>query len=82
MFAKLYETEIGQILVKQDTGEESQPEVRFFFEPKHLGVCSAALHFEDDDNGWDKAGKIFEKVDEEQAISFVKGFMEQLDISS
>jgi len=40
MFAKLYETEDhGQILVKLDAGDVGQPEVRYYFEPKSLGVC-------------------------------------------
>jgi len=31
MFAKLYETNVGQILIKADTDEDGCPEVRFYF---------------------------------------------------
>lgn len=67
-FAKLFDTEHGQILVKIDAGEDSAPEVRFFAEPPGLGVCSVALAFEDSDEGWDTAEQAFEKVDIEMAI--------------
>lgn len=80
MFVKLYETEeTGQILVKIDDGENG-PEVRYYFVPKGLGVCSAALEFTDDDKGkaWDKADAAFERVDEEQAIKFANTMMQEL----
>lgn len=79
MFAKLFETKLGQILVKIDDGDDS-PEVRYFFEPKGLGVCSMALQFADDHEGtaWDKAEYAFSETDEEVAISMVEKVIEQL----
>jgi hypothetical protein len=68
MFAKLYETEIGQVLVKKDEGDEG-PEVRFFFTHEGFGVCSVAIEFSDDEAGWEKCDIAFEKVDEEMATS-------------
>ena len=76
MFAKLYETSVGQVLVKIDDGDG--PEVRFFFEPPNLGVCSVALKFSDDDDGWDKAETAFKKVDEAQAVSIARSTIEKL----
>lgn len=65
MFAKLYETEDhGQILVKMDSGDDG-PEIRFFFQPDNLGVCSVAIGYEDDDSGWDKAEEAFNNVVDE-----------------
>jgi len=70
MFAKLYETQKhGQILVMLDSDtEESTPEVRFFVQPKGLGVCSFAMGFEDSQDGWENAETAFEKVDEAMAL--------------
>lgn len=66
MFAKLYESNIGQILVKLDEGDKG-PEVRFYFKPDLLGVCSLATQFDDTDSGWQKAESFFQKVDYEAA---------------
>ena len=71
MFAKLYTNENNQILVKIE-GADGGPEVRFYFEPKDLGVCSFALSFDDSDEGWDKAEEFFEKIDEKMAIETVE----------
>ena len=38
VFAKLYETEVGQILVKIDE-DDCVPECRIFFQPEGFGVC-------------------------------------------
>mgnify|MGYP003656373983 FL=1 len=43
-FAKLYETRLGQILVKQDDGENGA-EVKIYFTHENLGVCSAGLNW-------------------------------------
>ena len=74
MFAKLYETtEVGQVLVMLDSSnDEAVPEVKFYFEPPELGVCSVGLKFEDSDSGWDKAEKCFSDIDEEKAINVVR----------
>ena len=77
MFAKLYETEEdGQVLVKVQEGEEG-PEVRYYFVPEGLGVCSMALEFKDDKKGtaWEKADAYFDKIDEESAIQMAKSMM-------
>ena len=77
MFAKLYETDLGQILVKQDATEEGVPEVRFFFEPEDMGVCSVALSFSDTEAGWSESDKAFNDVDENKAIGIVSGVLER-----
>ena len=71
-FAKLFETEkYGQILVKIDSSDDG-PEVRFYFQPENLGVCSIAHSFKDSDAGWLAAEKFFHKVDVEVAEENVK----------
>lgn len=68
-FCKLFEhAEYGQILVKIDKDEDEMPEVRFYAQPKGLGVCSVAVSFTDDDEGWSSADELFAKVDKDRAI--------------
>ena len=82
MFAKLYETEIGQILVLLQGDDEAKPEVRYFFEPVDLGVCSFALKYEDTDDGWDKAESIFEQTTREIAVGVVGKIMKEYSLAS
>lgn len=70
MFAKLYERNQEQVLVKIE-GAEDGPEVRFYFEPEGFGVCSFTLGFDDTDEGWDKAEEFFGKVEEDMAFNLV-----------
>ncbi|EPZ0818876.1 hypothetical protein ACXJPO_000186 [Pseudomonas aeruginosa] len=56
-FAKLFEFEdLGQVLVMLDRGDDG-PEVRLYFKPDGLGVCSVACsNFPgDEDEQWDYA---------------------------
>jgi hypothetical protein len=69
-FAKLYETERGQILVlRQPADETGNPEVRYFFDPGHpsLSVCSVAFSFADSDAGHLVADEAFAAVDQAAA---------------
>jgi len=76
-FAKLYETDYGQILVKLDAcSETAVPEVRFYVKPPGLGVCSLALKFKDTDEGWDKAEEAFDKINEPRAVDAVREVMD------
>ena len=79
-FAKLYETEeYGQILIKIDTGTDDYPEIRYYFEPKNLGVCSVAVSFDNDtDEAWERAEAMFDKVDADTAKETVKATLDAL----
>lgn len=71
-FAKLFETDLGQVLVKKDTNEDGNPEVRFYFEPPELGVCSVSMSAESDsDSAWDEVDAVFDKVDHTAAVAAV-----------
>lgn len=73
IFAKLFEfDDVGQVLVKLDDGDNG-PEVRIYFQPENLGVCSTAFNFKEDEDGseWDKAEEAFNKVDEKTALGVV-----------
>ena len=77
-FAKLYETEFGQILVKMDSDDDYCPEVRFYFKPKNLGVCSVAVQFKDTDDGWDRQENYFAEITSESASIMVAGAIEEM----
>ncbi len=74
-FAKLFDTDIGQVLVKIDSSESEgfEAEVRIYFEPKGFGVCSTAFSF----NDWDKAESAFELLDASKALEIVKPVINQ-----
>lgn len=64
MFAKLFDSHLGQILVKVDSNpDDGHPEVRFYCEPKNFGVSSIAVGFGDDEDGWRVAELFFDGVD-------------------
>lgn len=72
-FAKLFRfDDVGQVLIKLDDGEDG-PEVRVYFRPKGLGVCSTAFTFKPDEHEDenDKADKAFEMIDENKARTIV-----------
>jgi hypothetical protein len=72
-FAKLCESdEMGQLLVKIDSNDKCCPEIRVYFNPEGLGVCSIAVLFTDDEDGWDQAEKMFEVMDEVKAETIAR----------
>ena len=82
-FAKLYEFEdIGQVLVKLDTGDDGV-DVRFFFKPEELGACSLAMTFKRSERGdeWDKAERAFNLVDENKAYALVSETLKTIPAS-
>ena len=80
MFAKLFERDSKQVLVKLDAdNEKCFPEVRFYFEPEGFGVCSVAVGYKDDsDKSWDSAEKFFNEVTEEKAMEFADKNIEEI----
>ncbi|MCK9540377.1 hypothetical protein [Dokdonella sp.] len=64
-FAKLYETERGQIVVIRQTNDDGDPEIRFFFMPNTnvYGVCSMALAFPPRGTGEDEENDAHEAAD-------------------
>ena len=80
-FAKVFETEeAGQLMVKRDSNEEGEPEVRVYFKPKELGVCSIGLGFEDTDEGFDSADLIFSKANKKWALGIAIGAMKDCGV--
>lgn len=76
MFAKLYEPEPGrQVLVKLDAGENCEPEVRIYCEPRDGGISSVMFGWEDNSEGWDKAYDYFNTMDEAEAVRLATKFI-------
>lgn len=79
-FCKLFQSEAyGQILVKLDQDSNCDPEVRYFFKPKDLGVCSAAIGFQDTNSGWDAAEALFAKTEQGEAETVVADWVAQAE---
>jgi hypothetical protein len=79
-FAKLFTfDDLGQVLVKLDD-EDDGPEVRLYFKPEGLGVCSTAFTFNKNADGteWDKAEKAFALIDHNQAESIVREILKTI----
>ena len=70
-FAKLYETERGQVLVMRDTDDDYKPALKFFFYvgTESIGMSAFVMSFSDDESGEEKADTAFNNVDQELAIS-------------
>ena len=79
-FAKLFGEGESQILTIIQSNDQGEPEVRVFFQVRGFGVSSAALSFNDNDAGWDKAGRIFANTDESVARAFVDKALEHTGI--
>lgn len=86
-FAKLYETERGQIVVIRQPNDDGNPEIRFFFRTNSpaLSVCSMGIAFkaytaggdEDEDAAIQRADAAFAALDEEKVKLKV---FEQMDM--
>lgn len=80
-FCKLYkDDEFGQILVMLDDFECTGPEIRISFAMQGYGICSTALKFSDDEEGWDKAEAGFEEFDFEMAWSTCNSMDKELRV--
>lgn len=79
MFAKLYNTEVGQILVKVDEGDQGA-EVRIFFEPEGLGVCSVSYNWPEleEKEQWDNADSVFERMNEDKCLELLLPILEEV----
>lgn len=83
MFAKLYGTDNDQVLVKIGDDANGDPEVRVFFRPKGLGICSFALGWDDDSAvSLEKAEAFFDAIDEDKARKIVESICKQLGITT
>jgi nitrate reductase NapAB chaperone NapD len=68
-FAKIFNTEKGQILAVMDTNDNGDPAITVSASPSGLGVCSSALVFHDSDEGYEQQEKAFSDMTEDVALS-------------
>ncbi|MBL4795875.1 MAG: hypothetical protein JKY50_00520 [Oleispira sp.] len=80
-FAKLYETEVGQILVKLDEGDNGA-QINIYFQPENLGVCSIDFNWRDDIEKvqWEKADKAFEMMTEKACLEMVQNTLNEFTV--
>ena len=82
-FAKLFETDIGQILVLLEANEDDCPEIKILFKPDGFGVCKVKLHgFKDTDDSWERAEKGFQNTTQEIAYNVVSQTIQQIGLSN
>lgn len=77
-FCKIYNTDVGQILVLRKSDESGKPEIKIYFEPETLGVCSITIGFPDTGKGWDKHEAAFNEIDENSALHTVESLIKEL----
>jgi hypothetical protein len=78
-FCKIFGTGDQQRLVKVDsTARGNAPEVRIYFQPSGLGLCSIAFQWDDNsDKSWDLAEAAFARMDAERVETLVQA---QIDL--
>lgn len=80
-FAKLYETERGQIVVMRETGDNG-PEIGVYFDAGVPGLAVTRIAVsgfgDDDDIANDRADIAFEKIEEEGAKKVAFNAMDQV----
>lgn len=75
-FAKLFEKDGVQVLVKIDADSLGLPAVDFFSTPKGFGVCRTGVSFADTSEGWEKAQRFFDSITEEKAFEYAQHIFE------
>jgi len=78
-FAKIFDSEKhGQLLLKEDVSEEGNPELRLYFQINGESVCSVALHFKDNEDGWKRADAAFAEFSLELAEDLMKSVPQEV----
>jgi hypothetical protein len=72
MFAKLFETDEGQILVRLDTNSADEPSVVFSFEVDPAAPRSAMYDLAIGFDSWEAAEEALNRVDQEKALPLVR----------
>jgi len=78
-FAKLFDTSQGQFLVTRETDEDGCPAVLFRSYYQDKVMLTSRLSFEDSEEGLNRADKVFDKLDQEEAERISKSSVEYTD---
>lgn len=82
MFAKLYETDIGQILAVKDTTDNGEPVIRFRFDVEGFGACAVSMEFVDTDTGWEMRNEGFDALDSVKCRDIAENVLSQMSEES
>ena len=79
MFAKLFETDLGQLLIVRDRDDKtSQPEVRLHMQPPELGICSIRNRYPDNQSGEAAADEFFQSIDQPTATAWARQLLNSI----
>lgn len=71
-FAKVFDTDRGQVVVIMSADDEGCPSLHAYAWPPLLGVCKAVVSYEDSDQGWNESEEAFETLDKDKAMLLVE----------
>jgi hypothetical protein len=80
-FAKLYQSDqLGQILFLLDEEGDDGAEIKMYFRPEGLGLCSMRFGYETDEEGedWQKAQSYFATITAKTAIESAEAIIESI----
>lgn len=81
-FAKLFESDRGQLLALRCANENDAPCIRIMAEPENFGLCEVAINFSDTDAGYASAQKALDSMSVEAALKALQPLFELTDIAS
>lgn len=71
MFAKLFTTALGQVVVIAAQNHESAPVIEFTFETQDLGVVRSSLEYPNTSVGLNRMRGVFDGLDDRQVVKMV-----------
>ena len=79
-FAKLFETDRGQIVAMTEIGDGDRPAIRFYFDPdvEELSICQVALSFPDSDRGEAMAAEALAGMTAERALAAISSTIDDI----
>lgn len=71
LFAKEFQTSVGQVIAMARTDEDNEPELRLYFRLPGLGVCEQAFSYHDTDDGYERRDAAFAGLTQEDVEGIV-----------
>jgi len=72
---KLFDSELGKILVRVETDKTGKPVLAIYFQRQGVGICCTSTLF--DKGKFNAANRCFDETDKKTATQIVKRFIEQ-----
>lgn len=80
MAEKLFETDIGQLIVELDENHYGEPTINIHVDHKLFGVHELTYTFSDNDHGWELQEETFARIDKQKAYEIVVHSMEKIGL--